>query len=370
MSAVSKPDDRVRARSDDPAERLRLRSSPTPIPAAPAELEPAASPSWSPKPGTKRGTGSEEKDKQPLGYRGIPGASASPTGFRTGDSSAGKGDGREVAKSPLHTFDRDVIGYQNHAQTGSMFFISPDGKAEWFRNGKLERKVKYTVDPRCALESQTFAAQNEGMTLGYPFLVGIGKACHFDDEAKTLRALPSFNVPAMAFIVAYFSEDATTSHFLLNGAPDARSGYIHVLAFDRATKVMQSHQLLRDVPGHSGAMLSQADAFWVSTSLNKTNDLHSAPRARLLELIGGGSAATFASVFTRAYAAIPGVMTFLLRNDVAFLAYNSYPTEESFSLTSGGGVRKKAVLPCVPVAPNGKNFFVLCNGKTLENWSN
>jgi hypothetical protein len=269
--------------------------------------------------------------------------------------------------------NRAVVGFEDHGAPGSMMLISQDGQTDWVTGLKAERKVAYKIeDQRCAPSSQStvYTAQN-GLTLAYPFLVGVGRACYIDERTKNIRLLLDYeaSLPKDAYAAAYAGADEGSAYFLINGRPfpEGKEGYIWAVIIDKRSLSVRLRPLLNGVPGYSGAMLSEGGLVWVTAWEDGANSLYKLPLGKLHALIRSGRTAPFAELAQNAFSGAEGMSFFMLGNDRSLLYYNG--EFESFLLDKATG-RTSVVKPaCEPIAGHRGQWLTLCNGTSVETWS-
>ncbi len=268
-------------------------------------------------------------------------------------------------------FDHNVAGFENHAVPGSVLLISQDGQADWLNGTRIERKASYKVlDKICTPSTQdtSLMGAGGGMTLAYPFLVGVERACYIDEKTKSIRLLADFHasLPRNPYSLVYAGADEAAAYFLINGRPypDGKEGYLELVTIDKQTLKVSVKGLATAVPGYSGANFFDRDTIWITSwpgSIYKMafSDLHA--------LVQRGGSAPFPQIATEEFHGIDGMSLFMLGNDRAFLYYNG--EYESYTVNRSNGVRTTVKPSCLPISGLQSQWLVLCNGNTLESWS-
>jgi hypothetical protein len=268
--------------------------------------------------------------------------------------------------------DRSVVGFANNAVPGSVLLLSQDGQADWLKDARAERKQTYRIiDQACSPTSQntTTMGSKGGLTLASPFLVGVGTACYIDEANKTIRLLSDFtkSLPTGAYSAVYAGADTVAAYFLINGRPfpDGTDGYLDLVTLDKRTLKVSVRELVKEVPGFSGAMVFDQDAVWVTSW---PGSIYKVDLAALQGVIRAGGEVSFPKVAIQKFHDIDGMSLFLLANESSLLYDNG--AYESYTVNRQSGARTIVKPSCTPIASYQTQWLVLCNGNTVETWVN
>lgn len=283
----------------------------------------------------------------------------------------------QVGAVELFRFDRKVVGFQNHAKQGSVLFVSDDGRADWFQDGKLERKTEYQVrDKKCRMNSQDTSSMAEigGMTLAYPFLVGLGRVCYLQESDHTVRLVWDFEARLIegSFSATYAGENQEYSYFLINGRniKSEEDGYLSLIRIHKLEKLATwTPDFITGLFGFSGAMVPDSNSVWVTTALAPEGGIFQI----LFEKLHAQAKAThpdkFCSLTTDKIFQIENgrLSIFMLSNQTSFLYYNGtdYP---SFTVSKNTGKEQEKPFSnrCIPVSGLANQWLILCDGTVLE----
>src|SRR6476469_6197924 len=100
--------------------------------------------------------------------------------------------------------------------------MSEAGEVYIVNNLHLSQQSRYEVDPSCNLKTQdpSFNGTGEGgMTLVYPYFVGLGKVCFIDEARKRIGLMNDFKkqLPRNAFTIIFAGGDNQHLYFVMNG---------------------------------------------------------------------------------------------------------------------------------------------------------
>ena len=225
-----------------------------------------------------------------------------------------------VLANKISQFDRSVFGFVNHNSSQSLLFISSDGKADWMNDTSITKKVSYAIaNPSCTPRGQntmTMDKNQGGMTLAYPFLVGVGWVCKIDDQTNSIHLISQFTVPENAYSVVYAGEDESTSYFLLNSKPWKSDGYLHLISIHKLTSQVTTRVFATNVPGYSGAMLFDKNGVWVTTWPGK---IYKIPHETIISLAKEMSRENFSQISQLMFSGINGMSLFMLPTKFSFV---------------------------------------------------
>lgn len=269
-----------------------------------------------------------------------------------------------VQAEEIKKFPEAVVAFENHAEPGSILFLSASGQAEWFKSTHSEKTSSYSVaDAACTPRSQNTG--NGGLTLAYPFLVGAGTACFIDEAQHSIRLLSNFSdqLPSGAFAAVYAGSSAESAYFVINGRtfPDGEEGYLMLVSIDLKSHAVGIRPLATAVPDFSGGMLKEGSTIWVSTW---PGAIYKMDLSALQALIQKGGTAPFSELATLQFHDFEGMNAFLLANDSSFLYFNA--GDESYLIDRATGERKVVSTSCEPLMGLKEKWLVLCEGKSLE----
>lgn len=272
-------------------------------------------------------------------------------------------------------FNRSVAGFVDFSSPGRLLLISEDGQANWVEDLKIQKSLTYQITaPECVPRTQSTmvmgdGVSGQGLTLAYPFLVGVERVCYIDEAAQTIRLLANLRpeLPRDTFLAVHAGSDAEASYFLINGRiyPKGTSGYLLLLTIDKRTLQTSLRELVTGVPGLSGAMFFSEDALWV-TSWEGTNDIHKIPVQKLHDLIHSGEKQVFGALASTEWSGIDGFSFFMLANEHSFFYHNE--GYESYLVNRQDGTRSMELPLCPPIAGYGQGWLVLCDGTRIEKW--
>lgn len=263
------------------------------------------------------------------------------------------------------------VGFNNYTSpVSSVLLLSDAGQALWLYDLKPAVTKTYTIDPACGLKTQNTVVMDGpegGMTLAYPYFVGVGKVCLIDEATNSIRLLNNFrtSLPRSSFSVVYAGQDTNALYFLINGRPypEGTAGYISVLVINKADQKVSIRNLLSGVPGFSAAMIYDGAQIWVTTWLQK-NDIYKISSAQLMTLIQKGSTAQFSDVAVKTAGGFEGMSSFALKNETGFLFYNE--GFDSFKVSSLNPSTQPVNASCEPIAGAKAAWLGLCDGTRLE----
>lgn len=270
--------------------------------------------------------------------------------------------------------DQKMVGFVDNGAFDSVLFLSETGVAEWVKNFTVIRKAAYKItDPQCVPRSQStmmMGASGRGMTLAYPFLVGVERVCYIDEQSGTIRMLANLRsqVRADSFSAVFAGVDNSAAYFLINGRefPDGENGYVLLVTIDKASLQVQVRRLMNDLPGLSGAMVRTRDSIWV-TAWDATNDIYKLSSVQVVSAIRRGPSASFLQLAKKVAGGIEGLSLFMLANDSSFLYQNDDYGNYVVDFTSGSA--RTVTPPCLAVAGAQDGWLVLCDGTHLKKWT-
>lgn len=260
--------------------------------------------------------------------------------------------------------------FKNYSSANSVLLLSEAGQGLWVNDLKPALSKTYAVEAACGLKTQNTVVMGEpegGMTLAYPYFVGVGKVCWVDEATNSIRLISNFksSLPRNSFSVSFAGQDANALYFLINGRPypEGTAGYISALVINKVDKKVSVRSLLSDVPGFSAAMIYDGAQIWVATWLQK-NDIYKISSAQLIALIQKGSTAKFSDLAVKAAGGFEGMSSFALKNETSFLFYNE--GIDSFKLNALNSSVTPVQPSCEPIAGEKNAWLSLCDGTRLE----
>lgn len=262
------------------------------------------------------------------------------------------------------------VAFRNYSSSSSIILLGQAGQLVMLNDLKAVKGKVYKVDTSCNLKTQNtvmMSTDEGGMTLAYPYFVGVGKVCMMDETTNSIRLVSNFktSLPRNAFSVTYAGQDSTAVYFLLNGRPypEGTVGYISALVINKADQKVSVRNLLTDVPGFSAAMVYDGAQIWVTTWY-QTNDIYKLSTAQLLDLIKTSGTAQFSSVTTKTVGGFEGMSSFALKNDSGFLFFND--GFDSFKINLPNSAPAPIKPSCEPIAGEKTSWISLCEGTRLE----
>ncbi len=275
-----------------------------------------------------------------------------------------------VSAAEVVRVSQKSFAFKNNSSPRSVLLLSETGSAVWVNDLKPATGKTYKTDVACNLKTQNTVMMGDpegGMTLAYPYFVGVGKVCFIDEAAGAIRLISNFknSLPRNAFSASYAGQDATALYFLINGRPypEGTAGYISALVISKADQKVSVRSLLSDVPGFSAAMVYDGAQMWVTTWL-QTNDIYKISSALLLDLIQKGRTAKFSEVAVKIADGFEGMSSFALKNESGFLFYNE--GFDSFKVNSNTGAATPLQTLCEPVSGEKNAWLGLCDETRLE----
>lgn len=268
-------------------------------------------------------------------------------------------------------FNYPVVGYTNYAKINSLLFISDNGTATWFENLKNISEKNYKISSsECLAKSQNTSQMDteiSGLTLAFPFMVGLDRACVIDETTQTIKLISNYRqaLPKNAFSIAYLNEDSNFSYFLINGRefPNADYGYISILSINKKTFATSIDAFISDIPGFSAAMLVDSKEFFITTWEGQ-NEIYKMSVDSLTKLAQNKKIAKFNQLANKVTVSFTGMSTFVIKNNTHFLFYNK--DYENYLINSITGLRENFRSACTPIAGYQNNWIVLCNDNRVE----
>lgn len=259
-----------------------------------------------------------------------------------------------------------VVGFADQAsRDASVLLLSKEGQAYWVGAQKSLRSVHYRVESElCRPATQATAMDSPGMTLAYPFLVGIKHACRIDEGTGTIRLIASLGeqLPANAFSVSFAGDDAEASYFVINGRPWETEGYLLGLTIQKKTRQATLRKLVTGVPGYSGAMAYHGGSLWI-TVWEGSNSIYQIDGQRLLSSLRNGASTSFAAIAEKKFAGIEGLSLYLVVNEASWLYFNG--GYGSYLVEKRDGARAEVSPKCEPIVGVGTGWLLLCDGQRL-----
>lgn len=264
--------------------------------------------------------------------------------------------------------DRQVFAFADYAAQSSILLISPDGLTDWYTNSRAVKGPAFKVADRdCTPLSQNTLSMDAagGMTLAYPFLVGVDRVCYFDESTKTLRLLGRFSdqLPNNSFSAVYAGSDQSSVHFLVNGRvfPQMKTGYLFLVSVHKKTLMISTREIVNEVPGYSGGMFYENQNIWISTYPGR---IFKIVTADLQSLISSGAKTTFSQIAAETVKGFEGLNGYMLASHELFYFYNR--DDQSYTVNRQTRERKVVSTPCEPVAAQGARWLMLCSANSLE----
>lgn len=274
-----------------------------------------------------------------------------------------------VNADEIFRFEHNVVPFVNYTD-GNVLFLSSNGQADWMNTETQEIKSgSYSItNPKCIPYNQNTTSMDgspAGMTLAYPFLVGLGWICAIDENAHAINLLSEFSLPTNFYSIIYAGEDEISSYFLINSKPTKGTGYLNLLSINKKTFFVSTKVFATDVPGYSGAMLYDNGDVWVTTwpskiyKISKENFINTAvsntsakfPHIAQLEPFNNGMEMSL----------------FMLKNNNSFLYFNE--DYGSYTINFSNKKMSNVSLPCLPVSGYGEEWLLLCNNVSLQTWN-
>lgn len=278
---------------------------------------------------------------------------------------------QSVFATELFKFDRNVAGFVNYSSPQSLMFSSQDGKTNWMTDTTVIKTTNYQIiNSICTPRSQNtmdMDGSQAGMTLAYPFLVGIGFVCKIDEQRNSIYLVSNFTVPENAYSVVYAGQDTNSAYFLINSKPTQGDGYLHLVSISKLTDQVTTRVFATNVPGYSGAMLFDNGDVFVTSWPKK---IFKISNSNLLRLAQGSTQANFLQIAQLVFSGIDGMSFFMLKNDKSLLYYNVYDGEDydSYTVNVSNKIRSNVSIPCPPVAGYKQEWLLLCGGTSLQTW--
>jgi len=270
-----------------------------------------------------------------------------------------------VSASELHHFDRNVVGFVDHTSEDSILMISEDGNADWIKDTNIIKKNTYNIThENCIPRSQstmTMDAEQSGMTLAYPFLVGVGRVCKIDEETNSINLVTNFDIPTNSYSIVYAGEDTNTSYFLMNVRPWTTEGYLLLVSINKTHSQVETRILMKNVPGLSGAMHFNKSDIWVTSWPGK---IYKVSSQKVIDLIHTGAQTDFLNIAELSFENIDGMSFFLLANNHSLLYYNY--EYESYMVNISKATQSNVSVPCLPIKGYHDGWLVLCEQNSLQ----
>lgn len=280
----------------------------------------------------------------------------------------------QVALASFYQFASPTTGYVNYLEPAlnEIFFLSQDGSAFWFRQSQLKAAEKFQVAERCKSLTQNTVAMSTGeggLTLAYPFLVGVDRVCLIDENKKNVSLVTelSHRLPQNVFAASFAGRKEQLYYFLINGRefPSAKSGYLQLLTINSVTLQFEIRELFHDVPDFSGALLYDRENIWVTTYPGK---IYKIPTAALHSLIDSARTMAFLSLALLESRTTADLNAYMLKGQNYFLFYNeNYP---SYLVHHSNKAQTPVELSCEPLlnfSPAGRNqWLTLCDRRDLR----
>jgi hypothetical protein len=270
--------------------------------------------------------------------------------------------------------NQKVTGFADHSKQSSVLFISDTGSLFRLTDLKLFDLGNYQLDPFCNLRSQDSSAKGDadsGMTLTYPYFVGLSKVCVIDETKKTIAVVADFkkSLPKDPFMVSFAGADDQFMYFVLNGRvyPEGESGYINLISVNKRNHSVSIRPLLTDVPGFSGAMFYESGQLWVTVSVDEFmhNEIYRVDSSTLLQFVKNGKANRFHDLAQQSSGKFYGITSFALKNDEEFLFYNKDSISFRIKLDHSQSMAQPFQNPCEPISGYKNHWLLLCSGNTI-----
>lgn len=267
-------------------------------------------------------------------------------------------------------FDQSVAGFVNYNRSQSLLFMTENGQANFVSVSdapRITHTASYKItNPNCVPFGQnttTMDGSHTGMTLAYPFLVGVGWACIIDEATNTINLISEFPLPENPYSIVYAGEDQNTSYFLMNNKLWSGIGYLHLVSIDKNTHSITTKIVAQNVTGYSGAMLFDSGDVWVTVWPGK---IYKILQQNVVSLWHATAPVNFAQLAQLEFSNISGMSLFMLTNNHSLLYYND--EYESYTVQKENKKVVDASLSCVPISGYNQDWLVLCNGTSLQTW--
>ena len=270
-------------------------------------------------------------------------------------------------------FGEAVVGYNNFSTGNSALFLSASDKAYWFSGTTLANPTPIEVAPECKSTSQDTSFAEEGLTLAYPFMVGLGRICMFENFDTKLSFVGTFDAPIDSFSAAFLAENNAEIFFAINSkpsstAPEDNDGLLTVLRIEKNSRRFSLNSSVVGIPGYSGAMTFDKtnQTFLLTEATGEfSNNLYSLDSLAIINAAVENRTVEFASVATPLQENFEGLSFGLLSNTTTYLYLNSFGYD-SYSVEKNTGSRTVFESEeCVPVLGLNTSWVAICKGTTL-----